>query len=169
MDAVPERTLVEFIRYNNWANGRILEACQELSEEQLATLVPGAYGTIREILEHIIRAEAYYVQLLTGSRPQPAFHWDDQPSLAELGVYNRQVAGALMEIAQRIKPTDKAKDEWDGEMHHYHALAVFIQIINHGVEHRTNITTILNQGLRTPPDVDGWGYLSAFSDRFDLK
>lgn len=169
MDALPERTLVEFIRYNNWANERILEACQELSEEQLATLAPGAYGTIRETLEHIIRAEAYYVHLLAGSRPQPAFQWDDHPSLQELRVYNRQVAGALVDIAQRIKPTDKANDEWDGEQHHYHALAVFIQIINHGVEHRTNITTILNQGLATPPDVDGWGYLDAYPDRFDLE
>jgi len=43
------------------------------------------------------------------------------------------------------------------------------QIMNHGVEHRTNITTILNQGLQTPPDVDGWGYLAALPDRFDYK
>lgn len=56
-----------------------------------------------------------------------------------------------------------------GNQFRYQALAVFIQIIDHGIEHRTNITTILNQGLLTPPDVDGWGYLNAHPDRFELK
>jgi uncharacterized damage-inducible protein DinB len=46
---------------------------------------------------------------------------------------------------------------------------VYIQIINHGVEHRTNITTMLNQGLQKPPGVDGWGYLEAYPNRFDRK
>ncbi len=36
---------------------------------------------------------------------------------------------------------------------------LFIQVINHGIEHRTNITTILS-GLGLPaPEVDGWGYI----------
>jgi uncharacterized damage-inducible protein DinB len=60
MAALPETTFVEFIRYNNWANQQILKACQKLSEEQLATSTPGAYGMIRDTLEHKIRAEAYY-------------------------------------------------------------------------------------------------------------
>jgi hypothetical protein len=37
------------------------------------------------------------------------------------------------------------------------------------IEHRTNITTIPNQGLQTPPAVGGWGYLDAHPDRFGLK
>jgi hypothetical protein len=37
------------------------------------------------------------------------------------------------------------------------------------IEQRTNITTILNQGLQTPPDVDGWAYLDAHRDRFELE
>jgi hypothetical protein len=45
---------------------------------------------------------------------------------------------------------------------------VYNQIIIHGIEHRTNITTILNQGLLTPPEVDGWAYMDAHPDRFGL-
>ncbi len=47
--------------------------------------------------------------------------------------------------------------------------AVFIPIINHVVEPRTNITTILSAEQYTPPAVDGWGYLSAHLDRFNYE
>jgi uncharacterized damage-inducible protein DinB len=53
MDARSESTFMEFILYNNWANGQVLQACQNLSEDQLAAMIPGAYGTICDTLEHI--------------------------------------------------------------------------------------------------------------------
>ena len=147
----------------------MLQACQNLSEDQLAAMIPSAYGTIRDTLGHIIRAEAHYLRLLTGSCPQPLFKWEDWPSLAEMTAYAAQVGEALVDMAQRTLPTDQVVEEDEGNQFRYQALAVFIQIINHGIEHRTNITTILNQGLQTPPDVDGWGYLNAHPDRFELK
>jgi uncharacterized damage-inducible protein DinB len=160
---------MEFIRYNNWANQQLLQACQNLSEDQLATTIPGAYGTIRDTLAHIIRAETYYLSLLTGSYPQPPFKWEERPNLTAMTPYATQVGEALVEMAQRVRPTDLILEEDDDEQFHYQSLAVFIQIINHGVEHRTNVTTILNQGLQAPPDVDGWAYLNAHPDRFGLK
>jgi len=60
-------------------------------------------------------------------------------------------------------------EEEDGNTLDYQARALFIQVINHGVEHRTNVTTILS-GLGLPaPEVDGWGYLFSHPDRFELK
>jgi uncharacterized damage-inducible protein DinB len=35
MDTNSESTLMEFILYNNWANQKVLGACQNLSEDQL--------------------------------------------------------------------------------------------------------------------------------------
>lgn len=169
MDALSESTFMEFILYNNWANQQVLRACQNLSEDQLAAKIPGAYGTIRDTLGHIMRSEAHYIRLLTGSCPQPLFKWEARPSLAEMTAYATQVGEALVDMAQRTLPTDQVIEEDEGKQFHYQALAVFIQIINHGIEHRTNITTILNQGLLTLPDVDGWGYLDAHPDRFELK
>lgn len=169
METLPETTLAEFIRYNNWANQQVLEACQKLNEDQLAATMPGAYGTIRDTLEHIIRGEAFYVRLLTGHRPQPPFKWEARPGLAEMRDYATQVGNALVEAINHIRPTDRVYGEYQGSKSHYQALAVFIQIINHGVEHRTNITTILSAGQHTPPGVDGWGYLSAHPDRFEYE
>jgi len=169
MDAQTESTFLEFILYNNWANQKVLQACQNLIEEQMDAKIPGAYGTIRETLSHIIRAEAHYLKLMTGSFPQPPFDWEARPAINEVADYAAQVGNALVEMSQRTRPNDQVVEEVKGKQYHYQALAVFIQIINHGVEHRTNITTILNQGLLTPPEVDGWAYLDAYPERFDVK
>ncbi|MBE0410458.1 MAG: DinB family protein [Anaerolineales bacterium] len=169
METNPETTLVEFIRYNNWANAQILAACQVLTSEQLASSAPGSYGTIRATLQHIILAEAYYIGLLTGSRPQPLFKWDDQPNLAEVSTFANQVAGALLDTIKRIPPTHIVHEQEDGNTFDYQALAIFIQVVNHGIEHRTNITTILSSLGLPVPEVDGWGYLSALPDRFEMQ
>ena len=51
----------------------------------------------------------------------------------------------------------------------YKASLLFIRVINHGIEHRTNTTTIIS-GLELPaPEVDGWGYLFAHPEPFALK
>ena len=169
MDIQPETTLIELILYNNWANAKVLAACQELTVQQLAASAPGTYGSIRNTLGHIIRAEADYVGRMTGERPQPAFEWKDEPALADVAIFAAQVGETLLDTVQRIPPTYLVHEEEEGETLDYHARLLFIQVINHGIEHRTNITTIISGLGLTAPEVDGWGYLSSHPDRFAMK
>ena len=169
MENQPETTLVELIRYNNWANAQILAACQELTPDQLASAAPGTYGTIRDTLIHIIRAEAAYVGRITGDRPQPSFKWEDQPVLADIAAFAGQVADALLDTVQRIPPTHLVHEEEDGQFIDYQARHLYIQTIDHGIEHRTNITTILSGLGLHAPEVDGWTYLFSHPERFELK
>jgi uncharacterized damage-inducible protein DinB len=169
METQPEPTLVALIRYNNWANAEILAACQNLTEEQLDSTVPGVYGTIRDTLLHILWAEADYVGRLTGDRPYPSFRRGEKPSLASLSAFAAPVASALLDAIQRVPPDHIVHEEEDGNTMDYKAQLLFIQVINHGVEHRTNITTILS-GLGLPtPEVDGWGYLVSHPEPFALR
>lgn len=80
-----DTTLVELFRQNQWANLRLLDACSELSEEQLDASIVGTYGSIQDTLCHIMAAEERYVYRLTGDLPErplrePAGHlatiWD---------------------------------------------------------------------------------------------
>lgn len=167
MKTQPEKSLAEFILYNNWANQQVIAACRNLDQDQLATSLPGAYGTIRDTLEHIIRAEAFYLRLLTGTRLLPSYQWADKPDLAVISEYAVEVGQALVDAVQNVRPEDMVYEDADDGKFQYQALAIFIQIINHGIEHRTNITTILNAGGLTPPEVDGWGYLVSNPARFD--
>jgi uncharacterized damage-inducible protein DinB len=169
MNMQPEPTLVELIRYNNWANGKVFAACRTLSEEQLAASAPGVYGSIHATLGHIIAAEADYINRLTGEGPQPPFRWEDRPGLDDIFAFSSIVASALLDAVQRVPPDHIVHEEEDGNTMDYKASLLFIQVINHGIEHRTNITTIIS-GLDLPaPEVDGWGYLFTHPEPFALK
>jgi len=65
-----------------WATLRLMDACLELSPEQLETTVPGTYGSIIDTMRHTVGADASYLFVTTGGRtPQID---EDQMVLAEL-------------------------------------------------------------------------------------
>jgi uncharacterized damage-inducible protein DinB len=169
MKANLEIVLPEFMRYNAWANQQVLASCQALSEAQLAAAAPGGYGTIRATLQHILRSEAHYLKLITGNRPEAAFQWDAPPRFTEMAAYAAQVGQALVQAAEQVGPEARVTQERDGKILHYKALVVFIQILNHGVEHRTNITMTLAQEQLPTPDVGGWGFFWAHQAHFELS
>jgi uncharacterized damage-inducible protein DinB len=169
MENQPEPILVELIHYNNWANAQVIAACLKLSADQLATSAPGAYGSIHRTLGHLIAAEADYIGRLTGSRFEPPFQWEDEPALADISAFAGQVAVALLDAIQRTPPTHIVHEEENGFTIDYQARVLFIQVINHGIEHRTNVTTILSGLGLTAPEVDGWGYLFSHPAQFELK
>jgi uncharacterized damage-inducible protein DinB len=169
METEAEPTLVELIRYNNWANREVIAACQKLDEGQLEAAIPGCYGTVRETLAHIIRAEANYVERLTGQRPIPAFKREDRLGVEALAAYAAEAGEALLRAVQQVPLNDLVREVEDGKRVQYQKRGLVIQVINHGVEHRTNITTLLNQAGLGPPEVDGWAYMWAHQERFEVK
>jgi uncharacterized damage-inducible protein DinB len=169
MENQPDSTLVELIRYNNWANAQVFDACLKLTGEQSAATTPGTYGSIHATLGHMIAAEADYINRLTGDGPKPPFRWEDEPALEDIFAFSKIVAGALLDAIQRVPPDHIVHEEEDGNTMDYKASLLFIQVIDHGIEHRTNVTTILS-GMGLPAlEVDGWGYLFSHPDRFALK
>jgi uncharacterized damage-inducible protein DinB len=169
MSEPSDAPLVEFIRYNTWANLRLLEACETLSPEQLAASAPGTYGTIARTLEHLVDSEAFYYKLLTGQTLPPPFRWEDNPAVPAIRAYYDQVGQAFIEAAARANPAGVLHQKWQGGSAAYKALALLIPIVNHGVEHRTNVTTILTGLGATPPELDGWSYMWANRDRLGAE
>src|SRR5438132_10417636 len=63
--------LVEFFRHNAMMNGRLVEACLQLSPEQLGATATGTYGSIGATLVHIANSqEGYAARLLDTERPE---------------------------------------------------------------------------------------------------
>ena len=159
-------TATEFLFFNRWANLKLIDALGKLTPEQLDLSGAGSYGSIYNTLRHILRAEAAYYRRLTGIRLEPPFSWDDRPSMAEIRPYAEQVSAALLESAGELGSMERiVTDEYEGETYRYKAPTLLIQIVNHGIEHRTNITTILAQQGIEDPDITGWGYQEANPDR----
>ena len=151
-------TITEFARYNVWANLQLLMLCEGLSEAQLQTSAPGAYGTIYDTLVHIVKAEGGYATLLGGKEMAAPFRWEDKPTVSAIRHYAESYGPTLIDIMSRADPDAIIRQQWDEGLATYKAVTILIQIINHGVEHRTNITTILAALGVATPDIDGWGY-----------
>jgi uncharacterized damage-inducible protein DinB len=170
MTNIPDPMAAEFLHYNRWANLHLIDACGDLTPELLASATPGTYGSIYETLRHLIRAEARYYKRLTGVQLDPPFAWEAAPPLSEIRPYAERVSSALVEAAEQMQITDSfqrdwEEPEWEGLSLRYKSVAMLIQVINHGVEHRTNITTILAQQGIEPPGLDGWEYMRLNPDR----
>ena len=90
----------------------------------------------------------------------------NRPALAEIAVYAAQVGAALAEAVAGSQPNDVIHQTRQGETLTYQTIVLWIQIIDHGIEHRTNITTILNQLALPAPEVDGWSYWDGNRERY---
>jgi uncharacterized damage-inducible protein DinB len=169
METQPEPTLAEFVRYNHWANQQLLAICMNLDEALLTAHMPGAYGSIRETFSHLLRAEAGFLQRIHGTGPQPAFKWEEGPSLAQLATFADQVAESFLETIQRVPPTQNVHEEGNGWTFDYQARLIFMSLFYHGVAHRTDITTFLSSQGVALPELDVWGYQAAYPERFQAS
>lgn len=147
-------TLDALFDHNRWANELLLEACRDLTPEQLATAVEGTYGGLAETLVHIVSGETFYVELLTDWEPQVHWHRGDPfPGVDALLERSRETGPRLLAAAQSIAP-DKSIERDQGEQ--IPASVILVQAINHATEHRVQVATILTQLGIEPPAIDGW-------------
>jgi uncharacterized damage-inducible protein DinB len=169
METQPEPTLVEFVRYSQWANQQLLAICMTLGEDVLAARISGAYGSIPETFGHLLHAEADFLKRIHGTCPQPEFNWEEGPSLAQMAAYAAQVGEAWIDTLQRVPPTQNVHEEWKELTFDYQARQLFMSVVYHGIAHRTDITTFLNSRGVQLPELDVWGYLAAYPERFQAK
>lgn len=169
MEFQPEPTLLEYVRYNQWANQKLMAICMTLDEALLTANIPGTYGTIPATFTHLLRAEADFVNRIDGTGPQPPFSWDNSPSLAQLSAFEAVVAQAFLDTLERVPPTQNVHEEGNGWKFDYQARVIFMSLFYHGVSHRTDITTFLASHGIELPELDVWGYLSDHMDRFGAK
>jgi uncharacterized damage-inducible protein DinB len=153
--------LAEPLRHNVWATRQLLDAARTLTPEQLAATVPGSFGSVLATLQHIIAAEGFYQFILTGQ--WPAWRWpaDQPPDLAALERAAQACAAFWEEFLGR--PYDPERrlvfpDPRDPEVHNVALGVILAQVLDHGTDHRSQVSTILSAIGVTPPRLDGWAY-----------
>ena len=154
----PTDTLTTLFRHNLWANVRILERCSGLTAEQLDATIVGAYGSIRDTLQHIVTAERSYLSRI--STGQPYRRPEDAPPwiLAEMTESVRAIGTGLIEWAPKVQAGDTVQVNWEGAPRDVPKTILLTQAINHATEHRAQIMAILTQLGIQPPDLDSWTF-----------
>ncbi len=155
-----EELISKMYEHNRWANLTLLDACENLTTEQLESLDDeGFYGSIGETLNHLVSAEGRYVWRLQGSPPDAEPPREDGfPGVKELRRRAEKSGTTLIELAVSA-PGDTTLTSKMGEREFsFKADLVKIQAINHATEHRAQIATLLTQLKITPPQMDGWNF-----------
>jgi uncharacterized damage-inducible protein DinB len=146
--------LIDGLRYNTWATRELLAVCRELSEEQLNATAVGAYGSIIDTMRHIISCEASDVVRLTGEQPSWDYEMDDNADLDEL---DRRVDELEASWERFLTTPFDAERMFAIPWHDHGARDVpagifMISVPHHGIEHRSQICTILTSIGVDPPD-----------------
>lgn len=150
-----ENILAKLFEHNNWANQKIIQACYDLSDQQLDSEPQSVTkGNVRETLLHLVSSQRGYLALLT-------LPVEDRPTapiaFGEL-LESAQTSGdGLLALARGEGASlDSRLTTRDG--HYTEAWVVMLQVINHATEHREQIKSMLSALGVTPPDIDGWDY-----------
>jgi len=158
-------TLEIIFRHNLWANLQLFGRCSELTDEQLDTSIVGVFGSIRETLLHIVRAEqGYFSRISTGKR----FDYPEDASpiaIADMVAAIKITGEGLIEWASKVHKDDIVQVDWDGVMRDVPKTIILNQVINHATEHRSQVMSIMTQVGIEPPDVSSW----TFFDELESK
>lgn len=159
--------LSDFFKYNLWANLRLLDECAQLSDAQLDATTTGIYGSVRETLMHLFAAEEGYARTLTGKILTPPL--EDFTHFPGFDEMRRHAKGSGEALIAFVKQTDQEELNrilhLDGGTYDCPVIIVVIQVIQHAVDHRSQIATLLSQQGIELPDLAPWGYNDALYGR----
>lgn len=151
-----------FFEQNRWGNERLLEVCEGLSDEQLDATGVGVYGSIREMLLHVLSSEQYYLERAAGVVPEERVTNDVFPGFEVMKRVATATSTGLAEWAERL-PADSVVTgtSTDGFVE-TSATVFFVQAFNHSTEHRTQILSMLTVLGPGPEDlggeISGWAW-----------
>lgn len=141
-----------------WATLRLVDSCLPLTQEQLATPVPGTYGSILDTMRHLVGADASYLFSITRGKA-PVIEEDDMDlsELRAVTVTHGETWSAL--LARDIDPDEivvRRRD--DGSETHAPVGIRLAQALHHGTDHRSQICTALTSLGVEPPAIDVWDF-----------
>ena len=151
--------LADAFGHHTWATLVLLDACAGLTEEQLATTVPGTYGSLIGTLRHTVGADAGYLELLA---PGEVTKIDEEDALgitelratmAACGEAWDRLAGRELDGTQEIT---RYRD--DGSTSTAPLSIRIVQALHHGTDHRSQVCTALTSLGIEPPEIDVWAY-----------
>lgn len=150
--------------HNAWANLKLLDFCERLSDAQLDSTATGGFGSIRDTLIHIVDAEVGYVERVNGKLPPRPIVKGTFPGFDVLKEIVRWAAPELLALALAAQPDTLVRQRPPRMPISYKLASLMVQAISHSTEHRTQIATIITQLGMEPPDMSVWHYMEEIGE-----
>jgi uncharacterized damage-inducible protein DinB len=173
---MPNPFLHRQMQHDVWATEQLIARCRTLTPEQLELTTPGTYGTIKGTLQHIVTADESYLIRLSGKLlHENVFRVTDPASLHDIATHLGHVKDAIERLfsgptldAEQVL-TDTPARPAGAARFEMRTWVPASQLINHGVDHRAHVNTILAaHGLETV-DLQVWPYAMALGASVEAK
>lgn len=140
-----------------WATERLIDACAELTPEQLRAPVPGVYGPILDTMRHLVSTDGWYLTFFRDWKN--LVEEDAEVTLSELRSATAANGAAWKELLAGELDAEQDIVE-HGEGWDFHSPLGFrlAQVVHHGTDHRSQVCTGLTSLGVEPPGIDLWDY-----------
>ncbi len=146
------------VAYNAWANGRLLEACRDLTPEELARDLGTSWVSVHGTLFHIVHGEWKWLRFWRGQSYDDPFPPEQYPSVATLKAKLEEIAADQLSFVAGLN--DESLNERSIVRGREFSLAQMLHhSMNHSSYHRGQVATLLRQLARVPPSVDFMRFL----------
>jgi uncharacterized damage-inducible protein DinB len=151
--------LADAFGHHTWATLVLLDACAGLTDEQLATTVPGTFGSLIGTLRHTVGADSSYLDLLAPGEVT-TIDEEDALGIAELRATMAACGEAWDRLAARELDGSReiTRNREDGSTSTAPLSIRIVQALHHGTDHRSQVCTALTSLGIEPPEIDVWAY-----------
>jgi len=142
-----------------WATTRLIDACLQLSPEQLETAVPGIFGSIIETMRHLVGGDSDYLSIMTGDRAHLIDA--DEMDMPALRVAMESDGVLWSELLAKDLDPDAMVHEVDEDDGYERDATIGVrlaQALHHGTDHRSQICSALTALGVEPPGIDVWNF-----------
>jgi uncharacterized damage-inducible protein DinB len=154
------RTLIhDAFEHHTWATVRLADACLVLSPQQLATAVPGTYGSILDTMRHLVGSDSFELFVANGERTRIID--TSGTDLAGLRAAMEETGAGwsrLLETDLDPEALSREVDPDDGFQRDAPLGMRLAQVLHHGNEHRTQVCTTLTTLGIDPPGISVWHF-----------
>jgi uncharacterized damage-inducible protein DinB len=149
--------LDDAMAHHIWATEQLIDACKDLTPEQLTTPAPGTYGAIIDTFRHLVSTDCWYLTFF-GDEPQRI----EDGSAADLDELRSAITSNgkdWMELLAGDLDGDAEMVEHGEGWNFYSPTGLRLaQVVQHGTDHRSQVCTALTSFGMEPPGIDLWAY-----------
>jgi uncharacterized damage-inducible protein DinB len=145
-------------QYNQWTDKKILDAVAKVTPEQFLAPSSFPHGGLRSTLVHALFAGWVWHQRWDGTSPSQRFKPEDFPTFESLRARWDEEAKSLMVFVENL--TDERLNSMvnykatDGTPHAELLWQLMAHVVNHGMQHKTEVAAMLTDFGQSPGDID---------------
>jgi uncharacterized damage-inducible protein DinB len=145
--------------YNAWANRRLYQACEALSEQEYLRERPSTHGSLHGLLNHMLVVDRIWLARIEGrNAPGPGLDQILYADLIGLKVARSAEDARLCHLVAGFSATMLEQPvtyrDARGNRYSMPMYLVLAHIFNHQAEHRGEVRALLTQTGAEPPSLD---------------